>query len=120
MGLLSKKPRIFLKLANGRILDDCQAGATESALWLYLKGLSMPEAAQIAFNPEGLEKIEFYYSILHNTYVGYTEAKAIIQRGETIEVQLIGGKVIEEEAENEGDSSGDGSDVVSDGAGSGN
>lgn len=124
------KSTIYLKLANGRILEECQAGASETSLWLYLKNLSMKEAAEIAFDPEAIQHIEFYFGNLHNTYEGYTEVGALMHRGKTIEVQLKGGSMTEEEVENEkalpmteeeteheADDSGDGPAIIPDGAG---
>ena len=110
-------PIIYLKLANDQILENCQAGATESSLWLFLKGMSIEEAAKIAFNSEALERIEFHFGSLHNTFEGYSGVKAIIDRGSQIEVSLSGGRLTEENVKDERDMAGDGSAVIPDGTG---
>ena len=109
------RPNIYLKLANNRILPDCQAGATEDSLWLFLKGMDMAEAARIAFNHEALERIEFHFGSLHNAFEGYTEVKAIMDRGSQIEVSLSGGRWTEVNEINEADVTENGADGLPDG-----
>lgn len=107
------KPNIYLKLANNRILEDCQAGATESSLWLYLKGMTMADAAALAFDKEALKRIEFHYGLLHTTHEDYDTVTAIMDRGSVIEVCLTGGRTTEEDVKDERDPVKDGSDRVS-------
>jgi hypothetical protein len=107
----------YLKLANDRILEDCQAGATDDSLWLFLQGLTMQEAAQIAFDTEALQRIEFHYGTLHNTFEGYTELKAITSRGSQIEVVLQGGQWTEVNQRDEANDPENGADGLPDGSG---
>ena len=106
---------IYLKTATNRILPECQAGATEGALWLYLKGMTMPEAAVFAFNPEETACLEFHYGNLYSEFRGFTNVKAIMDRESQIEVMLTGGRVTKEDEKYEGNMDEDGPDGVSDG-----
>lgn len=113
--MTDRKP--YLKLANDRILEDCQAGATDDALWLFLQGMTMKEAAQIAFDSEALQRIEFHFGILHNTFEGYTEPKALTSRGSQIEVVLHGGQWKEVNQRDEANDPENGADGLPDGSG---
>lgn len=115
---MPKLPNQYLKTSKNQILSDCSAGATTDNLWLYLKGWTLAEAADLAFDQESLERIEFHYGSLHTTFDGYTKATAVIDRGDRIEVRLAGGQVTEEDVKDERPVDGDGSDLVSTGDGS--
>ena len=111
------KPNIYLKLADGRILPDCQAGITESSVWLFLKNMTMQEAAAIAFDKDAIRDIEFHFGSLYNRYEGYSEVSILMNRKMQIEVSLTGGQMTKENEPDERDMAGDGSDDVSDGPG---
>lgn len=113
-----KQSTIYLKLANNRILSECSAGMTEGALWLFLPKMTMTEAAGIAFDTEALQTILFHYGVMYDVYEGYTEVKAMMQRGDDVEIQLVGGRRTEEKVKDEDDRTGDGSDELPDGSGS--
>ena len=111
-------PTTYLKLGSNRILPDCTAGATETALWLFLKNMTLSDIAAIVFNPEELNHIESHYGNLRSSFEGYTEVRGIMNRESVVEVMLAGGHVTEEDVKDEGDLAGDGSDELPDGDGS--
>lgn len=111
------KPSIYLQLADGRILPDCQAGMTESALWLFLKNMTMQEAAEIVFAKNLICDIEFHFGGMYSRYEGYSEVSILMNRKMQIEVSLTGGQMTKENEPDERDMAGDGSDDVSDGPG---
>lgn len=62
-----------LILNDGTILEGSEAGYADGFLWLYLVGLSIQQAAAIAFNPDKTRKIIFQYDTMQDTYDGFTD-----------------------------------------------
>lgn len=62
-----------LILNDGTILEGSEAGYADGFLWLYITGMSLQDAAIMAFNPEKTRKIAFWYENMHDDYEGFTE-----------------------------------------------
>jgi hypothetical protein len=57
---------------DGTEYPDCEAGYAEGFLWLYLVGMTMQQAATLAFDPTKTAHIEFHYGEMSDVYEGYT------------------------------------------------
>lgn len=53
-------------------IEDASCGYSDGFLWCWVHGFSMPEAAQIFFDPEKTGTIVFEYGEMSDTYTGYT------------------------------------------------
>ncbi len=109
---------MYLKTASGQILNDSRAGVSEDVLWLYLKNMTIAEAATLVFATGEMSRIEFLYGNLKSVYAGYTDVRLIRDRSGTIEVMLEGGHVVKEDEPDEGDLAEDGYNGISGGEGS--
>ena len=114
---MAELPRVYLKLGTDRILPNAGAGASESSLWLHLRNCTMAQAVELAFDQEATKRIESHYGNLYSAFEGYTEVKTIASRGYAIDLELVGGHVITEDAEYERTLVGDGSSGLSEGNG---
>lgn len=61
-----------LILNDGTILEGSEAGYADGFLWLYITGMSLQDAAIMAFNPEKTRKITFQYENMQEIYEGFT------------------------------------------------
>ena len=68
--------RLILK--DGTRIEGGSAGAADGVLWLWLPGMTMQEAAAIAFNPEKTQKIWYQFGDMENEYSGYTNCMSIM------------------------------------------
>ena len=69
-----------LILNDGTIIENGRAGLDSGFLWLYLPGYTMQDAAAIAFNYQKMERIEFQYGEMSDTYSGFTTCRGILAR----------------------------------------
>ena len=59
-------------LADGTTLEDGEAGFASGYLWIWITGMTLPEAAGIFFEPAKTERIRFQYGEMQDVYEGYT------------------------------------------------
>lgn len=67
-----------LILNDGTIIEDGEAGYSQGALWLYITGYTMAEAAVILFDPAKTAKIVFQYGEMQDEYEGYTSCRTLM------------------------------------------
>ena len=58
-------------------IEDGRAGEADGFLWLWFGGMTMAEAAEIAFNPEKTGKIRHQYGEMEDVYTGFTSCTNI-------------------------------------------
>lgn len=58
-------------------IEDGRAGEADGRLWLWFGGMSLSEAAAIAFNPEKTGRIRYQYGAMEDVYTGYTDCTNI-------------------------------------------
>lgn len=80
-----------LILSDGTIIENGRAGYAEGSLWLYLPGMSMMEAAMIAFDAEKTAEIIFQYGEEEKTYEGFTNCIRLMSNESEIAVCLVRG-----------------------------
>lgn len=61
-----------LILADGTTIENGEAGYSSGYLWLWMPGMTLPEAAGIFLDPEKTKKVTFEYGEMADTYEGYT------------------------------------------------
>ena len=61
-----------LKLNDGTIIPDGEAGLSGGFLWSYLPGYTIQQAAAVAFDANKTSVIEFDYGDMEDTFTGYT------------------------------------------------
>ena len=81
--------RLILK--DGTVLENASAGVTSLSLWLWIKGITMQEAAQIALDQTKTKKIIFQYGDEEEVYTGYTSCESITRDGAEISICLSRG-----------------------------
>ena len=62
-----------LILADGTVIEGGEAGYSQGFLWLYMTGMTLPQAAAVFFNPAATKVIIFQYGELEDIYRNYTE-----------------------------------------------
>lgn len=75
-------------LNDGTTIENARAGLAEGFLWLWLPGMTMQEAAAIAFDPEKTKKIWYQYGEMESEYLGYTGCRMINTDGAEVSVCL--------------------------------
>lgn len=68
----TKKTGQRLIFLDGTIIEGGSCGYADAKLWCWVKGFTMPEAAQIFFDPAKTGKIIFEYGEMSNEYDGFT------------------------------------------------
>lgn len=58
--------------ADGTEYPDCEAGYAEGFLWLFLVGMTIQQAATLAFDAAKTARIEFHYGEMSDVYEGFT------------------------------------------------
>ena len=81
--------RLILK--NGTVIEDGRAGFFDGSLWLWMPGLTMAEAAAIAFDSSATSRIIFQYGDMEDVHSGYTVCTILMQDGNEIAVCLVKG-----------------------------
>lgn len=61
-----------LILQDGTQIENGSCGYADGRLWCWVTGYTMPEAAQVFFNPEKTGTIRFEYGEMADEYEGYT------------------------------------------------
>ena len=61
-----------LMLNDGTTIENGEAGFASGYLWLWVPGMTLPEAAALFLDPGKTEKIVFEYGDMEDTYEGYT------------------------------------------------
>ena len=58
-------------------IEDGRAGEMDGFLWIWIGGMTMAEAAEIAFNPEKTAKIRYQYGEMEDIFTGYTNCTSM-------------------------------------------
>lgn len=61
-----------LMLNDGTTIENGEAGYSSGYLWLWVPGMTLPEAAVIFLDPEKTKKVVFEFGEMSDTYEGYT------------------------------------------------
>ncbi len=88
--------RFKLILANGEVLDDCQAGYADGSLWCWLRGCTMGQAYSLFSVPDNIREITFIYGSLKAIFRGADILEAIITNRDDISVRLSGDEITAE------------------------
>lgn len=75
-----------LILNDETVIENGRAGYSSGFLWLWLPGLTMQDAAIIAFNEGKTGKIIFQYGEMEDTYEGFTRCTRLIENENEIAV----------------------------------
>lgn len=78
-----------LILADGTVLEDCQAGLADGFLWCWITNMSMAEAAQIFLDPAKTRTIVFEYGEMSDTFDGFTQCINMMVRQDETAVCLV-------------------------------
>ena len=71
-----------LILMDGTTIEDGGAGSSAGMLWCWVTGMTMPQAAQVFFDPTKTGKIIFEYGEMSDEYDGYTNCTNLFIDGE--------------------------------------
>ena len=82
-----------LILNDGTVIEGARAGYAGGALWCYLPGYTMQQAAGIFFVDLRLEVIRFQYGDFEDVYDGYTHVAVMQEADEIVSVCLTRGAV---------------------------
>jgi hypothetical protein len=63
---------IRLIFNDGTVIEDGSCGYSEGRLWCWVTGYTMPQAAQVFFDPAKTEQIMFQYGGMEQVYHGFT------------------------------------------------
>lgn len=66
-----------LKFLDGTEIEG-EAGLSSGFLWLTVRGLTLQEAAAIAFNPAKTGRITFEYGDMKDVYIGFTVCTSLM------------------------------------------
>lgn len=77
-----------LILNDETVIENGRAGYSSGFLWLWMPGLTMQDAAMIAFDAEKTEKIVFQYGEMSDEYEGFTRCTRIMEEEFEIAVCL--------------------------------
>lgn len=80
-----------LILQDGTAIEGGQAGLSDGFLWLSLPGMTMQEAALIAFDPNKTKTIWFQFGEEETEYRDYTNCTKIMDDGAEVSVCLTRG-----------------------------
>lgn len=80
---------VYLLMGDGTKLAGT-AGYASKVLWLYLVGITLQEAAAVAFDPAKTAEIAFVCGGERIVYRGFTEVGALINAETEIKIQLLG------------------------------
>ena len=61
-----------LILMDGTVIENGNCGYSAGSLWCWVHGFTMPEAAQIFFDPSKTGKIVYEYGQMTDEYEGFT------------------------------------------------
>ena len=61
-----------LVFADGTKIEGASCGYAEGNLWCWVTGFTMPQAAQVFFDPAKTERIIFQYGEMTQEYDGFT------------------------------------------------
>lgn len=75
-----------LILNDETVIEGGQAGYSGGFLWLWLPGLTIHDAAMIAFNAGKTAKIIFQYGEMQDEYEGFTHCTRLIEEEDQIAV----------------------------------
>ena len=71
-----------LILNDGTIIEGGRAGYADGFLWLYLTEITMMQAAQMFFDQDKTQRIEYQYGEMSDVYEGFTVCRSIISDAE--------------------------------------
>ena len=78
-----------LKLNDGTVIEDGQAGLAQGILWLWFTGYTMAQAAGIFLDPAKTSRIVFEYGEMSDTFEGFTDCTILqIDNGGRVSVCL--------------------------------
>lgn len=77
-----------LILNDGTIIEDGEAGFADGALWCWMRGYTMAEAAAIFLDREKTAVIVFQYGEDEDRYEGFTECLRLMDDGGRVSVCL--------------------------------
>ena len=80
-----------LILNDETVIEGGQAGYFSGFLWLWLPGLTMQNAATIAFDADKTERITFQYGEMQDEYEGFTRCIRLMEEEYEIAVCLTKG-----------------------------
>ena len=80
-----------LILNDGTILEGGSAGDAGQNLWLIVPGITMREAAEIAFDENKTEKVVHEYGNEQNVYEGFTRCTKLMDDGDKITICMARG-----------------------------
>ncbi len=66
-----------LIMRDDTVIEDGEAGYVQGNLWLWFRGYTLQQAAEIAFNPLKTGMITFEYGEMSDTYEGFTRCMGI-------------------------------------------
>ena len=78
-----------LILADGMVLENCQAGLADGFLWCWCPGMSMIDATQIFLNPAKTSTIIFEYGEMTDSFYSFTRCVNLMDRNNEMSVCLV-------------------------------
>ena len=82
---------VRLILNDETVVENGRAGYASGSLWLRLPGLTMQDAAMIAFDHNKTERIVFQYGEMEDVYEAYTNCTGILAEEGQISVCMVRG-----------------------------
>ena len=80
-----------LIMNNGSVYENGSAGASGNTLWLTIPGITMQDAAQIAFDENKTKKIVHQYGNEESVYTGFTRCTRLMDEDIQISICLVKG-----------------------------
>ena len=79
-------------LSDGSVIENGRCGYSDGHLWCWLAGYTMPQAAQIFFDPGKTAIIVYEYGEMMDRYEGFTTCTTLMVDGDgVVSVCLIKG-----------------------------
>ena len=66
-----------IELNDGTIIANGRAGYSSGFLWLFFTGMTMQQAALIAFDPNKTARIVFHYGEMQDEYENFTDCRVL-------------------------------------------
>ena len=78
----------MLRLSDGTELEGASLIAQETALFLYMPGITLKRAFNLLINPEATARITFVDGPVTNDYAGYTRLTSVTDEGGMVTATL--------------------------------